>query len=115
MKNFDTMVGKFIRVAEKYVALFYPKEQKSRLRQDDMETVYWDQFMMLGGGHYEGRFCLFFKPLSVGYNTRQYAKASDYKTISKNEWKRDLIVTTFMPDFAGVVGDGFFEELKKVK
>jgi hypothetical protein len=113
MKNFDTMVGKYIRVAEKYCAYFYPKEQKNRLRTDDMEYVFWDEYMMLGGGYYQDKYCLFYKPLSVGYNTRHYAKARDYKTITKKEWKKELIWTVFEPNFEGVEGEGFFEMLKE--
>jgi len=116
MKDFETLVGKYSRVAEKYVAYFFPKVQKSRLREDDQEYVYWDEYMMLGGGYYNGTLVLFYDPLSVSYQTQQLVKASTYKAIKRKDWERELIWTVLQPDFQGVIGDDrFFEALKKIK
>lgn len=114
MKNFDTLVGKYICVREKYYAFFFPKQTKSRLRTDDMEYVFWDEYMMLGGGYYKDKFCLFYDPFSVSYNTTQYSKARDYKVMREKEWKKEVIMTVFNNDFEGIVGDGFFEALNKL-
>lgn len=118
MKDPETLVGKFYiinRFSQSHCLYFFPGKHESRLRQDDMEMVYWTSYKVIGStiseDIKEGK-----NTLVAGKNGSEYAKAmkrGNYTRVTKEKWQQRIIETSFKTKFLNFDFDlnEFFEML----